>query len=116
MGSAYFDFWEKEWPVIRDAPHLFFGGIIATGLIVWLFVRWIHKEQFATRDQRVAFAQERAQAAEQKGKDLQSEIEKLAAQLNANASPEDIAATMSSAKTKATELVGDIANFRGTVE
>ena len=48
---------------------------------------------------------EKSQDAERKSQDLQCEIEKLVAQIQATASIEDIAVTGSSAKTKVGELV-----------
>jgi hypothetical protein len=51
-----FDFWEKELPVIRDAPHLFFGGIIATILFVvpltWFVVNWGYGQRLKLADDR----------------------------------------------------------------
>ena len=31
-------FWNEEWPLIRDAPHLAIGGAIAIALAVWALV------------------------------------------------------------------------------
>jgi cell division septum initiation protein DivIVA len=105
------------------APHLFFGGILAitvpSVLLIWFLFHWGYrrqidglkdqfagqKEQFAAMGQRLALAQDSAQVAEQTSKDLRSVIEKLEAQLKTKASSEDIAVTISSAKTKAGELV-----------
>jgi hypothetical protein len=115
MAFDNLDFWEKEWLVIDGAPHLFFGGVTALivplGLLIWFLVSWAYRHRFAAkddqlaaRDERLTHAKENQQDAERKSKDLQLEIEKLEAQLKARASIEDIAVTVSSAKTKADEL------------
>jgi hypothetical protein len=115
MG-ADLDFWGKEWLVIDGAPHLFFGGITALivplGLLIWFLVNWAYRHRFAAkddqlaaRDERLTHAKEKQQDAEGKSNDLLQEIEKLAAQLQAKASIEDIDVTMSSAKAKAGGLV-----------
>jgi hypothetical protein len=115
MG-ADLDFWGREWLVIDGAPHLFFGGITALivplGLLIWFLVNWAYRHRFAAkddqlaaRDERLTHAKEKQQDAERKSIDLQFVIEKLEAQLQETASVEDIAVTVSSAKTKAGELV-----------
>ena len=142
MEMPNLDFLAKEWPVIRDAPHLFFGMVIAIIIpsifLMWGIFNWAYKLRLATKDaqleereERVTRAKEHQQYTEQKNKDLKFELEKLDAQLKAKANIEDIAVTVSSAKTKAAQLGAaaagifgmlnatqppDTANFRGTVE
>src|SRR5450631_1083228 len=101
MEMPNLDFLAKEWPVIRDAPHLFFGGVITiiipSILLMWFLFNWAYRLRLATKDaqldereERVTRAKEHQQYTEQKNKDLQSELEKLEAQLKAKASIEDI--------------------------
>ena len=102
--------------MITGAPYHFFGGIITITVlavvIIWFLFNWVYRHRFAAkddqlaaRDERLAQAKEKQQDAEQRSKDLQSVIEKLTAQLKANASIEDITVTASSAKTKVGELM-----------
>jgi DNA repair ATPase RecN len=112
MGTADIDFWSKEWPMITGAPHLFFGGILVISAVIWFLVNWAYRHRFAAkddqldaRDERLTHAKEKQQDAEQKAKDLQFIMEKLETLLQAAARIEDIAIMVSSAKTKAEELV-----------
>ena len=54
------DFLEKEWPVIAGAPHLFWGGIIATILLTvpttWFIVNWGYRQRLKLADERVKWA------------------------------------------------------------
>lgn len=81
-------------------------------MLIWFLVNWAYRHRFAAkddqlaaRDERLTHAKEKQQDAERKSIDLQFVIEKLEAQLQETASVEDIAVTVSSAKTKAGELV-----------
>jgi|ERR1700730_4542152 hypothetical protein len=60
MGMPDLDFWAKEWPVIRDAPHLVLGGIIIiiaiTGSIIWLIINWGYRQRLKLAYEREAFA------------------------------------------------------------
>jgi hypothetical protein len=55
-----FDFWEKELPVINGAPHLFWGGIIATIVltvpIIWFVINWGYRRQIATAAEKLELA------------------------------------------------------------
>jgi hypothetical protein len=68
MGSATLDFLAKEWPVIKDAPHLFIGGIIATIVltvpIIWFVVNWGYRRQRAVSEERLKLAAEKVESAD----------------------------------------------------
>jgi hypothetical protein len=100
MEIPNLDFWAKEWPLIRDAPHLFFGGILAVGLIIWLFVRWVHKEHFDglreqinAREARLQLAAEKVAWANQAKDEVEGQFQTYKAQVAANSGYASLAAT-----------------------
>jgi hypothetical protein len=60
MAFADLDFLDKELPVITGAPHLFWGGIIATIIftvsITWFVVNWGYRQRLRLGDERVKYA------------------------------------------------------------
>jgi hypothetical protein len=112
----YIGFLEKEWPVITGAPILVAAAVLAItctiALLMWILFNFGYrrqidglKDQLAAKGEWLGFAQDKAQAAKQRSKELESVMEKLQAQLEAKASINDITATASSAKTMVDQLL-----------
>jgi hypothetical protein len=118
MGSAYFDFWEREWPVIREAPHLVFGGGIAitvlTVSITWVLVNWGYRQRLTLADEREAFAEKVSDIARQ-FKDFKEAIAAGAGIDALTSRIERLEAAVFSALSGTLDTTEglDIANFRG---
>src|SRR6478736_6737890 len=76
-------FWNQEWPLIRDAPHLAIGGAIVIALAVWVLVSGSYRRKIARLkaengawEARFAFAHEGAVASEKRN-ELEATVQLL---------------------------------------
>ena len=91
-------FWNQEWPLIRDAPHLAIGGAIVIALAVWALVSGSYRRKIARLkaengawEARFAFAHEREAVVSQKRNELEATVQLLSNQATANATAQEIA-------------------------
>jgi hypothetical protein len=103
-------FWNQEWPLIRDAPHLAIGGAIAIALAGWL-VGWSYRRKIARLkaengawEARFAFAHAKEAVVSEKRNELEATVQLLNKQTTANATAPEIAATTQRVTTVAREL------------
>jgi len=104
-------FWNQEWPLIRDAPHLAIGGAIAIALAIWALVSWAYGRKIARLkaengawEGKLAFAHEREAVVSQKRNELEATVQLLSNQAAANATAQEIAATTQRVTVVAREL------------
>jgi hypothetical protein len=103
-------FWNQEWPLIRDAPHLAIGGAIVIALAVWVLVSGSYRRRIARLkaengawEARLAFAHSK-EAVPEKRNELEATVQLLNKQTTANATTQEIAATTQRVTTVAREL------------
>src|SRR5262245_63456121 len=101
-------FWSQEWPLIRDAPHLAIGGAIVIALAVWALISGSYRRKTARLkaengawEARFVFAHAK-EAVERN--ELEARVQPLNKQITANATTQEIAATMQRVTTVAREL------------
>ena len=77
-------FWNQEWPLIRDAPHLAIGGAIAIALAVWALVSWSYRRTIARLkaengawEARFAFAHAKEAVVSEKRNELEATVQLL---------------------------------------
>ena len=104
-------FWNQEWPLIRDAPHLAIGGAIVIALAVWALVSGSYRRKIARLkaengawEARFAFAHAREAVVSEKRNELEATVQLLNKQTTANATAQEIAATTQRVTTVAREL------------
>ena len=102
-------FWNQEWPLIRDAPHLAIGGAIAIALAVWALVSSAYGRKLARLktengawEARFAFAHGMEAVVSEKRNELEATVQLLNKQTTANAT--EIAATTQRVAVVAREL------------
>jgi len=104
-------FWNQEWPLIRDAPHLAIGGAIVIALAVWALVSSasgrkiaLLKTENGAWEAKFAFAREKEAVAMEKRNELEATVQLLNKQTAANATAQEIAATTQRVALVAREL------------
>ena len=103
-------FWNQEWPLIRDAPHLAIGGAIVIALAVWALVSSasgrkiaLLKTENGAWEAKFAFAREKEAVALEKRNELAT-VQLLNKQTATNATAQEIAATTQRVALVAREL------------
>ena len=104
-------FWNQEWPLIRDAPHLAIGGAIVIALAVWVLVSGSYRRRIARLkaengawEARFAFAHSKEAVVSEKRNELEATVQLLSNQTTANATAQEIAATTQRVMVVAREL------------
>ena len=77
-------FWNQEWPLIRDAPHLAIGGAIVIALAVWALVSGSYRRKIARLkaengawEARFAFAHAKEAVVSEKRNELEATVQLL---------------------------------------